>query len=364
MGRTISLWISASFIVYPLASWAAEAGTGGGRQLTGLKCNPAWVSRMACINGCAKYLKLDAPPAWIFGASGNAFALNIFVGELCPSGPTAWPEEKCDALMANAGLHIKALSTYKQDPNAPEHRREMFKLVQAAIDAGRPCLGWEMDIPEWYPICGYDQAGNYLFIDFDGKVRAKNHRQHGQSEIGVASVLILEPCKPADDRKTVRDALVLALNIAAGKCAWKRYAGGLAGYDEWIRGLDANSTGGLGAAYNAQCWAECRREAVAFLKLAAKRLPDAELAAEFKQAIDCYSAVSQQLDAVAKDFPFDQNDSKAMDAHWADKHRRAKAAEALRKTRKAEREGLEALARIAVALGAKDIHPGKLNLPE
>jgi len=363
MDRMIPLLIIVGFIVCPVVSVAAEPDAGGGKRLAGMKWDPSWISHMACLVGCADYLKLDVPPAWIHGASAHAFALNIHP-QLCPSGPTAWPTKKCNILVGDVGLHIKAHMTHSRDPNVAQRRREIFQQVRKAIDANRPCIGWEMGVPEWYPICGYDGAGNYLYLGFDGKVGKKEHEKLGDSGIGVTNVLIVEPGSRADDRTTVRESLRMALKIATGKCAWKNYAGGLAGYDAWIKGLDANGTLGLGAAYNAQCWAECRRNAVAFLALAAKRLPDKAMAPHFKQAINSYKAVSRQLDVVAETFPFNHRDQKMMDANLADPKRRAKAAEALRKARKAERAGIQALAKLAVALGAKDVNPDKLALPE
>ncbi len=43
-------------------------------------------------------------PAWLFGAGGQAFALNISRETLCPSGPTAWWTEGLHGLLANLGL--------------------------------------------------------------------------------------------------------------------------------------------------------------------------------------------------------------------------------------------------------------------
>jgi len=362
--ETRVLSILLGFVMSASVGLAAEAENAGEKRLAGMKSTPSWVTRMASIHCCARYMGIDEPEAWIFGASGNAFAMNIFKGELCPSGPTAWPEEKSNALLANAGLRIKGIVANKKNPNAAERRKDMFKRVCAAIDASRPCVGWEMGVPEWYPICGYDKAGHYLYLNFDDKVHRKHHGKLGVSEIGVACVLILEPCKPVDDRTAVREALVLALDIAAGRCAWDRYAGGLAGYDEWIKALESGkSTDGLGPAYNAQCWAECRRNAAKFLELAAKRLADKGLDRDLDSADFCYRKVSGNLDAVAKLFPFDHRDRKAMNANWADKARRAKAAELLRDARVWERKGLISLAKIAKSLGA-DVDPDKLDLPK
>lgn len=214
MNSTIHLaaWVSCLLLCLgAIASTglAAEATGAGEKRLDGIKSTPSWVTRLGSIHCCARHIGIDEPSAWIFGTSGSAFAMNIFKGELCPSGPTAWPEEKS----------------------------------------------------------------------------------------------------------------------------------------------------------NAQCWAECRRNATKFLELANKRLEGTEVRLCLTKAILCYSRVWRQLDVVAKLFPFDHRDRKGMNANWADKTRREKAARALRAARKAEREGLTALAELAKTLGA-DVDPKKLNLPE
>ena len=108
---------------------------------------------------------------------------------------------------------------------------------------------------------------------------------------------------------------------------------------------------GFGQAYNAQCWAECRRHAVAFLEEAKQRLADPKLAPLFDEALARYRIVSEQLGAVAKAFPFKVGDTAGMNERIRDAGRRAKAVEALTAARDAEAAGLKALGRIVDALG-------------
>ncbi len=141
---------------------------------------------------------------------------------------------------------------------------------------------------------------------------------------------------------------------------------GLPGYDAWIKAFQGpkaldHKAGGFGQAYNAQCWAECRRHAVAFLEEARQRLGAARLKDEFDEAVRQYKVVRDNLDAVAKLFPFHLSDPKGMGRRIKEAPTRAKAARALAAARKAEVAGLRALARIAVALGAKDIDVNKVG---
>jgi hypothetical protein len=330
-----------------------------------LNIEPAWVSHMGCLIGCAKYLGVDASPSWIYGGCGHAFALNIH-NEICPSGPTAWAAEKCDRLAANVGLVVESLSVGRTEKDFADKQAEAWKMVCEAVDAGRPCYGWELGVPEWYVICGYDQDGNYLFRDYGGQIGRKPHAELGTSEIGWLCIDFVTKGKPADDRTTVRDALLFAIEHGAGKHSQEMYRTGPSGYDSWIKALRNTElwakpdTDGMGQAYNAQCWAECRKNAVAFLEEAKKRVGDQKTDADFDEAVKQYKVVSEALAAVAKAFPFDHMNPSAMTDHVKDAANREKAAKALETARDAERKGLRALAKIAVALGAKDIDPDKV----
>jgi hypothetical protein len=330
-----------------------------------LNTQAAWISHMGCLIGCAKYLGSDSSPSWIYGGSGHAFALNIH-DELCPSGPTAWAAEKCDRLATNVGLVVENLNAGRTQDGFAAKQEQAWKMVRESIDAGRPCYGWELGVPEWYVICGYDQDGNYLYRDFGGQIGKKPHAELGTSEIGWLCLDFVEKGKPADDRTTVREALLFAIEHGAGKHSQEKYRTGLSGYDSWIKALRNKDlwakpdTDGMGQAYNAQCWAECRKNAVAFLEEAKKRVGDEKTDADFGEAIKQYRIVSENLTAVAKAFPFDHTNPSAMTGHVKDAASREKAAKALETARDAERRGLKSLVKIAVALGAKDIDPDKV----
>ncbi|HUT32894.1 MAG TPA: hypothetical protein VNE39_05400 [Planctomycetota bacterium] len=344
-----------------LAAEGAKGGTGtpgpaAEKRLDGLKQKPMWITHMGSLIGCAEFLKSEAPPAWIYGGCGHAFALNVHE-VICPSGPTAWPSERCDAFAANVGLVVERHHGGKSEKGIAEKREAIWRKTCEAIDAGTPCYGWELDVPEWYVIQGYDAEGNYLFDKF-GQPGKTHHAKLGDTGIGWAVVAVVRTGKASDDRTVVREALRFALEHGAGKHSNEKWHTGLSGYDTWIKALAddrlvaEDKVIGFGNAYNAQCWAECRRYAVAFLEEARKRLADPKLALLLDEAIARYKVVSEQLGAVAKTFPFKVDDTRGMDERLRDAARRAKAIEALKAARAAEESGLKALAELAAALDA------------
>ncbi len=141
-----------------------------------------------------------------------------------------------------------------------------------------------------------------------------------------------------------------ALEWGESDCKWKLrdYSAGLAGYGAWIAALEDETADGFGTAYNAQVWAECRRNAAAFLREAKERLGEADAA--FDEAIDLYDTVAQNLAEVAKTFPFIGLKEETFKVNIADASRRATAVGHLRVARKAEQGGLERLERLLSSL--------------
>ena len=325
-------------------------------MLKGLRAEPLWMTRVGGLIGAAKYLKLDASPAWIYGATGHAFALNIHEA-LCPSGPTAWPAEKTDLLAANLGLLVETFQTHASEPDAGARQEAIWTKARHAIDDGLPCLAWWLDHGEWYVVVGYDEKGDYLFDDVGRWIGRKHHARLADNPTGMAILLTIMRGMPIDDdRTTVREALAFAVAHGAGEHSHDKWHTGLAGYDAWIKALSdtaliaTDKTVGFGMAYNAQCWAETRRHAAPFLTGAAERLDDPGVSPMLIRAAKHYETVSAHLGLVARAFPFSLADREGMASRIADPAARAKAIAALTAARAAEQAALADLARIVKAL--------------
>ncbi len=313
------------------------------KKLENLRWVPRWVSHLGCIKGCLDYLGLDVSDAWLFGATGHAFVLNVHE-VLCPSGPTAWNTEGLFKLGKNIGYEIDGVFGMKSADDFAEKQKLAWERVKSAIDQGLPCCGWELDIPEHYVIYGYDDTGYYFSGPgcSEGK-GSKPWQELGDSGIGVLEVYLVKPGKAANDAQAVQEALAFALEHATSPAKWifPEYKAGLAGYDTWIRALESGMADAHGTAYNTAVWTECRAYAVLFLKEAKERL-EGRAAAAFDEAIERYQVVHENLQTVAEAFPFHGMEP----GHIKDQARIRRALDALRTARDAEAGGLEALQRI------------------
>lgn len=297
-----------------------------------------------------EYLGLDVSTPWLYGATGHGFILNI-AKDLCPSGPTAWNTSMIVESSRNLGVEIDGLMAWKDSPDFEEKQAEAWKFVQKAINAEQPCYGWQIgDIADFYIIYGYDDIGYY----FKGYRVEDGGGPKPWQEIGTTGVTLLEinrvkKVKPADDISTVKQGIQNALKHAQNPKEWiqyPQYKSGLEGYDAWISAMESGTAVSFGLAYNTAVWSECRIMAVEFLKEAQDRL-DMKLNPIFEKAIGYYDAVSRNLVAVNRLFPFSPD--LTMEPIKVNDQIRT-AIEALKGAREAETKGLQVLKEIIVSL--------------
>ena len=315
-----------------------------GRKLDNLLWVPSWVSNLGCIKGCLDYLGIEMSMGWLFGGTGHAFIINI--GEdACPSGPTAWKSYMLSELGQNLDYTAGCIFGTRHDQDLGALQKRAWDHVRSAIDEGFPCYGWELEIPEFYVIFGYDDAGYYYSgTECDEGKGPKHWSKLGDTGIGIVEVYNVKPALAADDRTIVREALAFALehSTSPDKYILPDYKAGPGGYDLWIKGVKAGKSGGMGMAYNAAVWATCRRHGVAFLQEAKDRTGDG-MKPLFDQAIEHYQEVADNLKSVAELYLFSENRSEV--PIGVDENSR-QAAQLLQKARDAEVRGLDHLERI------------------
>jgi hypothetical protein len=320
------------------------------KKLENLKWVPRWVSHLGCIKGCLDYLELDVSDAWLYGATGHAFIINMHQ-EVCPSGPTAWQTMQLSDLGKNVGYVIDGVVGFKTEDGFSDVQKRAWQHVKDAIDRGWPCYGWELEMAEFYVINGYDDVGYYYAgPGCDEGKGPKPWQALGDTEIGVVEMYSLRPGQAATDTATVKEAFSFVLEHATNPQKWifPGYKAGPQGFEVWIRALQDGKAADFGMRYNAAVWAECRQHAVAFLQEAHERV-NGRTRPLFEQAIGHYQVVSQRLEQLSEAYPFSPA---ATMAPVPVDDRCLSAVAALKDARAAEAAGLETLARIASKLDA------------
>ncbi len=239
--------------------WDAGAGARGEPGI--------YNSFMGALAGVLGYLGQPVDPAWLMGVSGWAFRICVEAG-MCPSATSVY--DWCGVLpetVAQAGydaVHIHA-------DYSDEARQEAQAAILKGIDAGVPAIVWDIAIPEWGLVIGYDpDKACYLTLDCLGRAGEMPYGQLGQREIHFVSVTVVGAPNGRSREQAVRRALELAVHHGAGEEWTERpgYQNGLAAYGLWADALEKGLTHpeGVPSGYYAGHYVGARCYARDFLK--------------------------------------------------------------------------------------------------
>jgi hypothetical protein len=261
---------------------------------------PLWTSYIQCLKAVSDYLELGHSTAWIFGASGHGFIMNLHP-ELCPSGPTAFSHLPLETLARNLGFTLYGMDFAKTDQDFKDKQLQAFLMVKMALDNEMPTFGWELMQPEYYYIYEIDKD-NYLFYGLNGREQKLKHDLLGTGDIGMVSIRSANPeGKKADIIKTLKDSFAFALEFSKGNKDWvfPGYHSGLKAYTVWIDALQEGKANHFGLGYNSQVWAEGKAHACEFLREAKAGLKTKVL----DNLIEHYDVISWSMQKVAALFP-------------------------------------------------------------
>ncbi len=317
------------------------------KKIDSMVWTPKWVSHLGCMMGCLKHLKSDISDAWLYGGSGHAFILNIH-DVICPSGPTAWRKERYHELIENVGIRSYHVVGHKSMSDFPEKQKQAHDLTVESIDDDRPVIAWELDIPEYHLINGYDEIGYYFTGAVSSKeklVTPKPWQDVGKSEIGILEFEFPILVTPVDDEKIVHDALKFALDFSSTPAAmcFENYKAGVDGFDLWVKSIKEKTADDWGMAYNTAVWTECRTYAVEFLKETQTRL-QGDVVPLLAEAEKHYNDVKIQLEELGKVFPFPPSDE------LKDESKVERGIELLHKARESEAKALKSVSKIVAML--------------
>ncbi len=334
----------------------ATTRSGMGRnmiKLNELKFKDYAVSHLGALHGCLEYLDIDVTQPWLYGITTHGLMINISVGDVCPSGPTAWKPIPLFTGAKNLGVEFDGILAWPQEMTEAEYAKkkiEAQELVSKALSAGQPCYGWQIgDILDYYIIYGVDDSGYYYKGYFQGEgAGPKPWNEIGQMFIDINTVKKTKP--PVDETTQVKEALQAVLRIAANDKEWilgPKYQAGLAGFDAWIDALDKGTAVQMGNAYNAMVWRECRDMGSKFFLEVKERL-NGKAKPFLAKASELYGQVAKQLLELSKIYPFNK-DQLTMDPIGISKTNQ-NAVRYLKTARDAEAQGLRVIEKILEVL--------------
>jgi len=289
-----------------------------------------WNSAAASIHEMLGYIGPSPSLPMIMGMSGLSFRLTILPQDIHIAGPTAYNFKEVltrglqhmgyrshavEALASEAGLNANLVDPSMLEEKAKGKRLLNPRLVQAlslirySIHRGIPAVVWDLNIPEFGLIYGYDDAARTLHgTDFtkSGTI-PYDHVGRGVNQ----EVFVLAAESDGMIREmNLRAALTAVLAHYRGEDPYTlpNTVSGVAAYAVWREALEYRRVEPNGHAYNIAVLWDARRYASEFFKeLSLKWASTAcysSLIPFCLQAEELYRNMSQKLNTLVALFPF------------------------------------------------------------
>lgn len=269
----------------------------------------------------------------VMGLSGHAFRINVMEGDIHIAGPTMydfagllgrglrnlgytvrtmWHRQPAYELV-NSNLVAPSLMTpeAREKRELPQALPDALELIHQSIDQGVPVLSWDLFLPEFGIIYGYDDekrmvmaadnCENDQWIPFD---------HLGRGLIQELFVLAIDPRTGEEAQPNLKSALEMILDHYHGKEAREpRCVNGLDAYDAWCAAFRAGTIEPNGNSYNLAVVYDARRYAAAFLEELADT-PDGllqgldEARTLSRKAAASARATADRLEQLCAMFPF------------------------------------------------------------
>lgn len=236
-------------------------------------------------------------PVWVVGASGMAFRIWT-QHELCPSATSVFDWSLLPEGVKNAGWNCEYHSRMWHEEAVSKERQEAaHQAIVKALQEGKVPVCWDIGIPEWGVITGYDdEAREFSAISALGNPTQLPYEQLGKRAIPIMSVTIIHGPGDTDRRNAVINSLKSAVDHAEQREWLERpnYQDGPEAYELWAAALEKLADGGdqsmLG--YYAGTYLTARYYAKRYMDPVATMLDDAE---QLNAAARAYGEVVQHL---------------------------------------------------------------------
>ncbi|MFD1738883.1 hypothetical protein ACFSCX_20425 [Bacillus salitolerans] len=302
-------------------------------------------SAAAAIHGAVQYTdKKDLNLIDVMGLTGHAFRINIDPVEVNVAGPTSLPGGYIIRKnLSNLGFTSNLADS--EAPVKPEKLAQTIELISESVDKGIPAIVFDLFIPEFGLIYGYDDD-KQVFYGKDSSKDGEITYEQFADVTGVLYTTTISESLPHSKYEMLRMALDTILDHAHGR-EWQhvfknQYVIGLEAYDTWIKVLEKGCADPHGNSYNALVVSDAREFAVKFLhdltiKWNGTNVVERGVRKFAADAEKHYEKVAEALVELREMFPF---------PHGGDPSNELEASKAinlLKKAKAAEIEGIKCL---------------------
>lgn len=192
----------------------------------------------------------------------SGFAFRMWVSEdLCPSATSIWNFDCQKSWVENSGLFCDYVGRYwGQEHIEIEKQLEAISNIKSSIDSGIPAISWDIGVPEWGLVTGYDDASQmFQTLAINAEKADPTSPEYssvqmpydvlGKRELPILSVLTITGRSDKTSEAILHDTMRLAVNHLKGG-EWCENAKGLDAYTALIKIFDENPD--IAASWNAE----------------------------------------------------------------------------------------------------------------
>ncbi|TCZ76560.1 RNA polymerase sigma factor [Paenibacillus albiflavus] len=291
-----------------------------------------WTTAASAIHHVLKYTDKQYSLPMVMGLTGFAFQNIIFGEDVNIAGPTlfhfdsvikrglrnlGYEAVSVEGMKAevgpNANLIAPSLMTSEAAEKRPMHDLlpNALDLIHRSINRGYPVVAWDVFIPEFGVIYGYDDEQQTLYAADVSKEGTLSYNHLGRSLTSDLFVVAIDSERAIDPAASLRSALDMILEHYAGKdtlCV-PNSAHGIAAYDLWISAFRNGQIEPNGNSYCLAVVHDARLYATAFLQeLSTTWKGDSPEADQIRtlcaDAAAVYKQIAEELDKLVTRFPF------------------------------------------------------------
>lgn len=283
----------------------------------------------------------------VYGYTANAFRIMIDPEEVNIAGYSSyeWPYHHQEQF-ANLGVQTRYAGGPTDIPPTPEELQRALELIHWSLDRGIPVLAWDLFLPEFGIIYGYNDETRTLRCRDVMKDGELPYEKLGRGQVSELYVMAITEISPVYKKTMLRGALRMAVQHAREirfKREHSRFRNGLAGYDAWIEAFGKRKIDVHGNTLHGFYLFDQRVYAAEFLKRVAEELKngfaaDRQLGLLAGQAAVHYDKVAGYFwEFTSRLFPFPKG------GRPNDPEQAAAAIHILSKARAEEEQGVELL---------------------
>jgi hypothetical protein len=225
----------------------------------------------------------------IIASSGFAFRMWA-AKDLCPSAMSIWAFNQQKPWVENGGLKCDYIERlWGLDDIEEERRQAAIEMIKKSIDNGIAAVSWDIGIPEWGLVIGYDdKTSKLLTLSITGVEGEMDYAKLGKNEIPILNVLTITGKINKHKELIIKDTLTMVKKHLNGE-EWSDNTSGLKAYEIIMKRIekDFNPNDSWSVEYYLGTYAALKWYAYKFLKKYGLN----KLANIYKEVYDCwYSA--------------------------------------------------------------------------